>query len=265
MTRAIGDVYSTNCKKAVCLLAPSLVGNQAAPTLATDGVPTYPTMSFNASDDGHGFTGRDPRESTLLIYGDLRAQLAIDGPASATWNTIVRAVPRTEVLGEAVTLTATADGTGTGSFTVVGTAVTFHYETAVTTVADFEAALAADEDVAALLTLDTAGTTQAYALLVGDDDFAATPLVYTTAALVGTFTLWGYLEASGLWYEVAVNGGTAVTPVATAETATDIITFRERVLNLGHFDRVALQLASASGSGTSFEAWLVTGLSGTGA
>jgi hypothetical protein len=270
----LGTVKSANNKKAVCLLDPNTVGAQAAPSgtpspgvaaSVTNGVPMYPRVQFDADDSGHCFVNRDARESTLLVSGFQKAVLAIDGPASATWNTIVQAVPMGETLGEAVTLTATADGTGTGSFTVVGTAVTFHYETAVTLVSDFEAGLAADEEVAALLTLNTAGTTQAYALLVGDDDFGATPLVYSTGALAATLTLWGYLEASECWYEIPTSTGTPITPVALAETGTDTITLVQRFQNLGHFDRIGLQVASLVGTGASFEAWLVTGLAGTGA
>ncbi len=82
--------------------------------------------------------------------------------------------------------------------------------------------------------------------------------------LVGTFTLWGYHVPSADWYEIPVNGGTAITPVALAESDTDKITFQQRFSNLGHYDRLALQLASIGGTGASFQAWLVTGLSGTG-
>ncbi len=271
---ALGTVTSANNKKAVCLLDPSAVGAQAAPSgtpaagaaaSVTDGVPMYPLKAFDAEDTGHCLVNRDARESTLLVSGYQKAVLAIDGPASATWNTIIQAVAMGEALGELVTLTSTADGAGTGSFTVVGTAITFHYATGVTTVADFEAGFAADEDVAALATINTAGTTQAYALLVGDDDFAATPLVYSTGALAATLTLWGYLAASGRWYEIPTTTGTAITPVALAETGTDIITLVQRFQNLGHFDRIGLQLASPAGTGASFEAWLVTGLAGTAA
>lgn len=76
--------------------------------------------------------------------------------------------------------------------------------------------------------------------------------------LVGTLTLWGYLAASGQWYEIPTNGGTKVTPVAFAETDTDRITHVERFLNLGHFDRLCLQLTAIGGTGASFEAWLTT-------
>ena len=73
--------------------------------------------------------------------------------------------------------------------------------------------------------------------------------------LVGTFTLWGYHPQLG-WLEIPVNGGTAVTPVALAETETDKITFVQQFTNLGHYKKLALQLASIGGGGASFEAWM---------
>jgi hypothetical protein len=225
----------------------------------------YPLTAFDATDQGHCLVNRDARENTLMVSGNQRAILAIDGPASATWDTVIRAVPPGEAAGQAVTLAATADGTGAGSFTVVGTAIEFHYEDQVTTVADFEAGILSNPEVAALIELSTAGTTQAYALLVSADDFTATALAYTTGALAATLTLWGYLAASRRWYEIPTSTGTAVTPAALAETGTDTITLVQRFLNLGHFDRIGLEVASIVGTGASFEAWLVTGTSGTGA
>jgi len=90
---------------------------------------------------------------------------------------------------------------------------------------------------------------------------ASTLLIHNSAGsgtVAGTFTLWGYLAASGAWYEVPVNGGTAVTPVALAETDTDLVTHREVFEHLGHFDRLCLQLTGVSGTDTAFDAWLVT-------
>jgi hypothetical protein len=80
--------------------------------------------------------------------------------------------------------------------------------------------------------------------------------------LVGTFTLWGYHVESAAWYEIPVNGGTVGTPVALAETSPDQINFQQRFTNLGHYDRIALELAAIGGAGATFEAWLVTGRSG---
>jgi hypothetical protein len=81
--------------------------------------------------------------------------------------------------------------------------------------------------------------------------------------LVGTLTLWGYHPALARWIEIPTNGGTAVTPVALAETDTDVITFFQRYEDLGHFSRLYLQLTGIGGTGASFEAWLTTGLENT--
>jgi len=71
--------------------------------------------------------------------------------------------------------------------------------------------------------------------------------------LVGTFTLWGYLESASAWFQVKVNGGSAL-----AETGTDTIGYSEVFDLLSAFDRVYLQIASIGGTGASFDAWLVT-------
>lgn len=77
--------------------------------------------------------------------------------------------------------------------------------------------------------------------------------------LVGTFTLWGYLTEAQAWFEIPVNGGTAVTPVALAETSSDQINFQQRFNNLGHYDRLALELSGIGGAGATFDAWIVSG------
>ena len=82
----------------------------------------------------------------------------------------------------------------------------------------------------------------------------STILIHTTGgsgALTGIFTLWGYHAASGDWYPVKVNGGSAV-------AGTGKVQYQERLLNLGHYDRLFLQIASIGGTTPTFEAWLVT-------
>jgi len=151
MALAAGTIYSkSNAKKGLCLMA-AATGNVAAPTLATDGYPMYPTNQITA-DDGHCFTASAAPVSTLMIKGRC-----------------------------------------------------------------------------------TAGQT-----------------------LVGTFTLWGYDAAMDAWFEIPVNGGTAITPVALAETSSDQINFQQQFNNLGHYDRIALDLAAIGGAGATFDAMLVT-------
>lgn len=152
MATAVGDVKSvSNTKRAVCVMAAQTTNN-GAPASASAGVPAYydETKPANAADNGHCFTGRDARESTLMIRS-------------------------------------------------------------------------------------TAGS----------------------GVMVGTFVLWGYLAAAGDWFPIKVNGGSAL-----AEYSADKIAYQERFMNLGHYDQLYLELQSVGGTGTAFEAWLVTGLAG---
>lgn len=77
--------------------------------------------------------------------------------------------------------------------------------------------------------------------------------------LTGTLTLWGYHPVVG-WMEIPVNSGSLITPVALAETQTDIITYTEQYESLGHYVRLAVQLTGIGGTGATFEAWLTTAL-----
>ena len=75
-----------------------------------------------------------------------------------------------------------------------------------------------------------------------------------SGSLTGVFTLYGYLAASGVWYPIKVNGGSAVTGTTTlryVETYT---------ATLGQFDRITLDVQSPGGTGQQFEAWLTTAL-----
>jgi hypothetical protein len=95
------------------------------------------------------------------------------------------------------------------------------------------------------------------------DPTASTLMVKNTAgtgAVVGTFVLWGYLEANATWFPIKVNAGAAVATYSTDKTL-----YVERFSNLGHYDRLYLELqAPGQTAGTAtFEAWLATGKSGT--
>lgn len=85
----------------------------------------------------------------------------------------------------------------------------------------------------------------------------STLMIYSpaSASLTGIFTLWGFLEAEGQWFQVKVNGGSAVA------AASGTINYAERFSNLGHFDQLYLQVASIGG-GAVFDAWLATGNEG---
>jgi hypothetical protein len=74
-------------------------------------------------------------------------------------------------------------------FTVVGSAISCSFADGFSTVEDFEAAIAADAAVAALIRVKTAGTTPLYRLVVTDDDFTATNLAAGGALTSGIPTL----------------------------------------------------------------------------
>lgn len=74
-----------------------------------------------------------------------------------------------------------------------------------------------------------------------------------SGTMTGTFTLWCYLTATGVWYPKTVNGGAAI-----AETASDKIRYSQSFDDLGHYDYLFLELAAVGGTDTAFEAWLTT-------
>lgn len=190
------------------------------------------------------------------------------------------------------TMTETALAGGLDSdgvyFEVSGTDVVGHFDDGVSTVEDFEDALAADEDVAALMVVKTAGTSAAV-LAVSDDDFSATNLTSGGAAssaapslgdgTVGvqakrsvhqailllrnvdtassttktaTGSLWGYSPETGYWYSLGeINEGSAV-----AETSADAINYAEKFTGLSGFSRFYFEIGTLGGAGTEVEVFL---------
>jgi hypothetical protein len=94
------------------------------------------------------------------------------------------------VAGNAVTLALVADGAGVGNMTRVGTAFTFHYASAVTTVANFEAAVAGLVAPNRLIRIKANGT-GVTVLTAPGDTFGAT-----------AFTLGSDVAAGGTWLEI---------------------------------------------------------------
>lgn len=179
------------------------------------------TWTLWASDLPHP----DPNSDTDWVNVSSHAGFVEDNPASAraeldldiTWgglDTIVQAnLAGTD--GNAITITTVADGSGAGSFTRSGTALTFHYETAVTTVANFETAvgaLAGADDIIGVKTTGTGATVLTapgdtkgpVALAGGTDDevnFHSTPdhlyarrlrLKFVASSTSGDGTLYAY-------------------------------------------------------------------------
>ncbi len=135
----------------------------------TDGVASAATQ-YGIAVEARGGTVEiwrdDPLNLTLT-----KAELDLDTP-SAALDTIVRAKVG-GVAGNSITVAAVADSGAAENVTIeeVGNAVTIHFEDGVSTVADVEAAIAADS---ALIEVKTAGT--GATVLAGADAFTATPL-----------------------------------------------------------------------------------------
>jgi len=126
----------------------------------------------------------------------VQAFLALDGPGSASFNTVVKASAlKVGTLGNAggVTVACVADGVNNGSnggasMTQVGVAVTLHYISGMTTTSDMERAIRGF-GATALIEVKTTTTFPNYVLLVGDDDFTATNLASGADTIPATLDL----------------------------------------------------------------------------
>lgn len=170
------------------------------------------------------------------------------------------------------------------TFEVSGYDIVCHFEDGVSTVDDFETALAANSSVAALCEVDTAGTaanvltdaddTQSAAFFLGGGGVASqaapsastdgkalsiTPLQGTviveshtgSGTMTATVKIYCYHPYFEKWFLIkALNGGSAI-----AETGTDLIQYAEEVTGLYGFTRVAASVATA-GTAPLVEVWI---------
>lgn len=230
------------------------------------------------------YTVLGPTARRLLPVSGTFATLDIAGPASAGFDTVVQAVTEGPD-GNLVTLAMVADSPAAAgiTFDVTGTAIVCHFEDGVSTVADFEAGIVADEDVAALIEVGTPSADDTYVLVVTDDDFAATALsgggatssdppdvfdpslgvdipfccdqaligldsVAGSAAMTASPVLWGFNFARQKWFRIgALNGGDAI-----AEIDTDKLSYAELVTGLRRFSRLYAENA-VGGTATEVE------------
>lgn len=117
-----------------------------------------------------GFRGESTSGAmkALVVLSTRAAKASLDiAPLTANCETVVRA-KSVGTGGNSLTLAFVADGSGTGSLTQSGNALTFHYESGVTTVANFETAVAAST-IIEVGTSDGSGT-----LTSPGDTFSAT-------------------------------------------------------------------------------------------
>lgn len=115
----------------------------------------------------------DPIENGLWVVHGSRASLDLEVPGTLI-DTVVEAIAG-GTGGNSITIAFAADGSGAGNITRSGTDFTFHYESAVTTVANFEAAVAALAGGDKLIRVKTAGTA-GNVLTDPGDTFTATSL-----------------------------------------------------------------------------------------
>lgn len=108
-------------------------------------------------------------ETRVYSQESVRSSLDLD-PLTLNVDTIIRARVG-GVGGDNISIELTPDGTGAGNLTYNGNAVTYHFEDSITTVADFETAIAAST----LIEVMAAGT-PANIFANPNDVLAATPL-----------------------------------------------------------------------------------------
>ncbi len=263
-------LVGANAAASIVNLAAAINLNGTAGTTYGTGTTIHPTVRAH---DGAGDT---------LVVHTKPAVLAAAGTLLASTQTMTNAT------WAAATLADGTDGTNV-TFSVAGTAISCVYAASYSNVADFEAALAADATVSALIRVKTAGTTPLYQLVVTDDDFAATNLTGggSTTVAAPTLTsatagvalpflcdqalvlvrnvdnatsvtktispiLWGYNAEAAEWFVIgALNAG-----VAIAETSADAINYAELVVGLRGFSRLYCQLA-VSGAGVEAEVLVI--------
>lgn len=246
-------------------------------------------INANGTGDGSDYGAGTVAHTQVRAYAGAGDTMVVHTKSESILTAVGTLIATTDDMDQGSWGAATlADGTnGTNvTFVVTDEAVVCHFAGGYSTVSDFEAALAADEDASALLEVLTPGTTPLYRLVVTDDDFSATNLsgggdateaaptaelasagidrlFYADEAMVlvsseagsgtmtATVTIWGFSPVTDDWYVAKkLNGGSAI-----PETATDRIAYSELVTGLGKFTKFAAELATA-GTGTEVEVWL---------
>jgi hypothetical protein len=243
-------------------------------------------INANGTPGTHYFAGTLVHP-TVRAYDGAGDTVVVHTKSNTTLTAVGTLIATTETMTSgswgATTLADGTDGTNV-TFAVVGTAITCHFAPTYSTVSDFEAALAADATVSALIRVKTAGTTPLYNLVTPGDVFSATALTgsgATTSAQPSSFTdssiagavalpfmadqgllmvrstagsgtmtadlrLWGFNKATGRWHAIGKpNGGTAL-----AEVGTDLLSHSELIVGLRRFTHLYCQIVSLGGTAT---------------
>jgi hypothetical protein len=240
---SVGDVtIRSNVKRDVVIMEGQTT-NTGAPSAATDGVECYQARkNILTSVDEGVFTFMPASKSRLFISGTAYGKAELDLDTVGDIDTVIRMKTNGTVFP---TIQFVADGSGVGTLDESDPeAVVFHFESGVTTVGNFETAVAAGD----VFEVSAAGT-GAQILATPNDVFGPTALALAVA-VAGTFTLWGYLESADAWAVVSTAPG------ALSETSPNKIGYTVVYDCLSHFDRLFLQLASVADG--SFDAYLIS-------
>lgn len=226
----------------------------------------------------------------LLPVARTFASLDVSGPGAATFNTVIEAVNEGPA-GNLITLATVADGTGAGSLTESGTAVTFHYQSGVTTVGNFETAVAGSTLIKVKTTgtganvlNDPADTFSATNLSAGGATASAVPTLTSTTigmappytadqavmlvrsvagsgVMTATVRLWGFSDTTSTWYALGtgstqgyLNGGAAIGEISTSSNN---IAQVEGVSGIRRFSKFYAEIIGAlGGTATEIEVWM---------
>lgn len=221
-----------------------IVGRSASPTLTHDYNKDFVDLTSESvfrCQEKHAFGGTVSQWRNANAVAAVRSELDLSGPGTNI-DTVIEAVTGGEG-GDDLTITFVDGGSGAGVLSRVGDDFTFTFANGVTTVANFEAAVAALAGADKLIQVKTPGT-GGNTLATTDDEFGPTSLAggvnaYFAVAAGGALPVGalvkslGYEDnADGLHYVTAGSDATHIyvetqlTAETAAATVLDIAGFR---------------------------------------
>lgn len=245
-------------------------------------------INANGTGDGTDYGASTVVHPTVRAYAGAGDTMDVHTNSNTILTAVGTLIATTEDMAAgswgAATLADGTDGTNV-TFSVSGYDITCTFADGYSTVSDFEAALAADADVSALIEVDTAGTTPLYRLVLTDDDFSATAFsgggatsaaaptlndgtagaqipiccdqalitvesVAGSGAMTATIIIWGWSLALSKWFVLGtLNAGAAI-----GETSANAINYGELVVGLRHIGRLYAEISGAlGGTGTELQ------------
>ncbi len=216
-----------------------IVGVSASPTITHDYNKDFVDLTSESvfrCQELHALGGDVSQWRNANAVASVRSELDLSGPGTNI-DTVIEAVTGGED-GDGITITFQDGGSGAGVLARVGTAFTFTFANGVTTVANFEAAVAALAGADKLIQVKTPGTGPT-TLATTDDEFGPTALAggvnaYFAVASDGALPAGALIKSLG--YE---DNADAVHLVTAGSDATHIY--------------VSTQLVAETASGTTID------------